>query len=248
MNLEVAVSPSISLTPHQISFFRAAGYMRLACPLEEPLVQRLRRKILEHVRKQVPPLRRLNGHVMRIDNLYDREGIFRETASHPLLLDALESLLGPNIVLTKNRHNHATLNRSGDTPPRLHRDILQWSRGLVTAIIYLDESDIEHGCTHIIPTSQYLPFVGTPNNGGTWMDEHSVYADLLDQAVPVPMKKGGILLLDSLAFHSVGWNRSRGTRMSFCFGYHAIDELSSVQDPTKVLLRGEKLYRGNDRF
>ena len=29
-------------------------------------------------------------------------------------------------------------------------------------------------------------------------------------------------------------------------GYHSVDELSDVPNPKRVLVRGERIYRGND--
>jgi len=79
------------------------------------------------------------------------------------------------------------------------------------------------------------------------MDEHSVFRDLIRQRVPVPMEVGGVLLLDSLVFHTAGDNRTRESRRSVCCAYHSVDELSGVEaDPKKILVCGEKLYRGND--
>lgn len=196
----------------------------------------------------VPPLRRnAAGHVTRVDQVIGRDPVFRQVFTSAPIVHPLTSLLGPNLELTLNRHNHGTFNRRGDTPVRLHRDVLQWSRSVVTVIAYLDPADQQTGCTHVIPGSQMLPFVGTPNNGGTWMDEHSVYADLINQELPVPMRQGGVLLLDSLAFHTAGENSTGATRASICCGYHSVDELSGVSaDPKKLLVAGERLYRGND--
>jgi phytanoyl-CoA hydroxylase len=149
--------------------------------------------------------------------------------------------------MLKNRHNHASISPKYSDPPRLHRDVLQWSRSIVTVIVYLEETTLENGCTHIIPGSHYLPFVGTPNNGGTWMDEHSVYFDLLNQSLPVPMTSGGILFFDGLTFHGVGVNTTDNTRMSVTMAYHSVDELCKGDiNSYQLLVRGDRIYKGND--
>ncbi len=196
----------------------------------------------------VGPLRRNEAsRVTRLDSILNRDPVFMEVFTSETILQPLKSLLGPNIELVLNRHNHATFNRSGEAVTRLHRDVLQWSRAVVTVIVYIDTATPETGCTRLVPGSHFLPYVGTPNNGGTWMDEHSVFADLIDQAVPIPMSKGGVLLLDSLVFHTAGQNCTPSTRLSVCCAYHSVDELSGVaSDPKKLLVCGERLYRGND--
>lgn len=236
------------LSQEQVRFFRHCGFLKLGETLAPHLVGRVREAIEAQASAGVGPLRRDEaGRVTRLDGIFDRDPAFAEVFTSDTILQPLKSLLGPNIELVLNRHNHATFNRSGEAVTRLHRDVLQWSRAVVTAIVYLEPATEETGCTHVIPGSHFLPYVGTPNNGGTWMDEHSVFADLMGQAVPVPMPEGGVLLLDSLVFHTAGRNRTPSTRLSACCAYHSVDELSGVEsDPQKILVCGERLYRGND--
>ena len=61
------------------------------------------------------------------------------------------------------------------------------------------------------------------------------------------MKIGGILVFDSLAFHSVGINVTNKTRRSIAIGYTSVDELLPVQDNTyREVVLGERLYRGSE--
>ncbi len=245
----MTASASSHLSTEQVRFFRHSGYLKAPAPLSAEATARLRQAVLDEARSDAEDLTKDEaGRVARIPGIYQRLAACRELCASEVLLGPLASLLGPNIELVLNRHNHATFNYRTSARPRLHRDILQWTRSVVTAIVYLEPSTLASGCTEIIPGSQYLPFVGTPNNGGTWMDEHSVYADLLGQALPVEMPAGGILFFDSLAFHGVGVNTTDDSRMSIALGFHSVDELNRATDATRVLLRGERLYRGNDRL
>jgi ectoine hydroxylase-related dioxygenase (phytanoyl-CoA dioxygenase family) len=237
------------LSSNQSSFFRRAGYLKLRGLVPKQLIEDVRSAIDEELIARKPPFK-VNeaGDIYRLDSLYQRGETFKKLMTLAPLLDSVESLVGPNIELTLNRHNHLAVNAPGETIDRLHRDVLQWTRCIVTAIFYLEDAAPANGCTLILPTSQYLPFVGTPNNGGTWMDEHSVFNDLAEQAVPIHAEKGDILLFDSLAFHTTGKNNSRLTRMSIAAGYHSVDELDGIQQHEKrVLVRGQRIYRGNDR-
>lgn len=232
---------------HEIDFFRRAGYLKFDAMYSDEEVECLRGAITDQCEQGIEPclIDSLN-RVYRLNSIFDRNTIFRNALTKKELLDILESLVGPNIEFLKNRHNHATINRSQDTHYRLHRDILQWSRGLVSVIVYLDDASVDSGATHIIPTSQYLPYVGTPNNGGTWMDEHHIFATLLKQSVQVEVQKGGVLIFDSLAFHSVGQNKGVDTRMSMVAGFTSVDELYPIADNSlREIVRGERLYRGS---
>jgi ectoine hydroxylase-related dioxygenase (phytanoyl-CoA dioxygenase family) len=167
---------------------------------------------------------------------------------HSAILEPLRSLLGQHIVFVTNRHNCAILHPSmGTEIPRLHRDILQWSRPLVTVLVYLQDSSEESGCTQIVPGSHLIPFVESTQTGGTWMDEHEQYSDLLEQALPIPMPSGGVLALDATAFHSAGRNRSSDSRMCVALAYRSVDELDAhSRQQRAVLVSGEFVYRGND--
>ena len=69
---------------------------------------------------------------------------------------------------------------------------------------------------------------------------------LLDQSVPVPMPAGGLLAIDSMIMHAPGLNTTPGSRMSMTVGYHSVDELMRVENSARVLVRGERIYTGND--
>jgi ectoine hydroxylase-related dioxygenase (phytanoyl-CoA dioxygenase family) len=237
----------------QARFFRSAGYFRLLDVLDGEQTAALRRFVLqekcfedEHRRE------RGEGEAVKLYGLYDRNPELVQTLiTNPKLIDVLQALLGPNIVFVKNRHNHTTVNDANGTKgeARLHRDILQPTRGLVTVAFYLEASTIENGCTNILPGSHELPYVGVPqpNGGGTWMDEHEEYDGLGNQALAVPMPEGSVLLFNGLAFHSVGQNRSDRTRISMTFGFRAVDELEHNPDFNReILVSGQYLYRGND--
>lgn len=242
------------LTHEQVRFFRDVGYYKLGGILEPVDISLLRNFVrAETTAKQQGRLIQESGSAaVKLYGLYDRNpGLIHSLLTKPALLEPLQSLLGPSVVFVKNRHNHATVNNAEATKSeaRLHRDILQPTRGLITAAVYLEDATVANGCTHVVPGSQNLPFVGVPqeNGGGTWMDEHDEYAGLGEQALPVPMAAGSVLLFDGLAFHSVGQNRGDGTRASITLGFRAVDELDFTPDDTRqILVSGEQLYRGND--
>lgn len=245
--LEASQIPPTLMTERQVLFFRYTGFFRSEQTFPPHDVEKIKATLENAFAAGVEPVRRdTTGQIIRLSHLFERDPLFREVYRSPLLLGPLQSLLGPNIEFVLNRHNHATVNTLENKSVRLHRDVLQWSRPVVTAIVYLEEALLDTGCTYIVPTSNFLPFVGTPNNGGTWMDEHHVYSDLQAQAIPIPVPAGGILFFDSLAFHAAGENHSSISRIAISGAYHSIDELNIQQDdPNRVLVLGERLYRGD---
>jgi hypothetical protein len=228
--------------------FRRTGFLRARRVVNPELVDWMRHVVLRDLGEKRQPFRTdANGNPIRLDAISRRDPVFVEALRSPAVTDTLTNLLGPNIVLLQNRHNHATLNRRGDIPFRLHRDILQWSRPIVTVIIYIDDAPVERGCTHVVPGSHMEAYAGMPpdGGGGNWADDHAEYQHLLDQPVPVPMESGDVLVLDSLAFHSVGVNVTGESRMSTTFAMRSVDELDRASD-RHVLLSGNWIYKGND--
>src|SRR5262249_5677382 len=96
--------------------------------LPEGVVEALKETIRRHLCEEIAPVvRDRQGRAVRISNIWQREPVFQEVLTCSEVLDPLESLMGPNIELILNRHNHATLRLGGDSGSYMHRDILQWT-------------------------------------------------------------------------------------------------------------------------
>ena len=231
----------MALTPQEVQLFRHNGFIKLPTLLNDDLVDTLKGMALKNIREEVEPVaRNKDGRVTRISDLWGRGGIFQETIVCDEILDPLESLLGPNIDFVRNRHNHVYLrDRDSTASLELHRDVRHWSRTIVTVLVYLEDTHLENGCTHVVPGSHILPDFVDLNDGDP------LHQIALDQVIPVPMKAGGLLAIDSMIIHSAGKNQTDGTRMSMTLGYHTVDELS-LDNPKRVLVRGERIYKGND--
>ncbi len=242
-----------TLSHEQARHFRSQGYHKLPAIFSGNQVAELREFVASEADKERTLGRAIGAPVMKLYGLYARNpDLMGQVIRSSRLTGALQSILGPNVAFITNRHNHATINdKKGEPAEGLHRDILQPTRGLVTAAVYLQDSTIENGATRIIPGSQNMPFVGVPqaNGGGTWMAEHEEYTGLEDQALSVPMPEGGVLLFDGLAFHGIGANASGDSRMSITLGFRAIDELDYRPDTERqIVVAGNQIYRGNDQL
>jgi phytanoyl-CoA hydroxylase len=234
------------LTLYQVNHFRQSGYLLLPGRLPGLVVRNLRDAIIADVGAEVEPVvRDQGGRVIRLSALLDRDPLFADVAGSPAVTGPLSDLLGPNILMIKNRHNHATMNFRSGKQDDFHRDNVQWSRGLLTIIFYLEDTTVENGCTQIIPSTHLLPGVsGLHRLADTdWISR----SGLLDQALPAPVLAGQMLAIDSTIFHRAGANGTDASRMSITIGYQSVDELDDSEDPTRVLISGERIYMGNDR-
>lgn len=239
--MAISQTHATALTPHQVQLFRHNGFLKLPNRLPKETVEQLKETISKNIENEIEPVvRDPNGTIVRISALVERDPIFLETASSPLVLDPLESLLGPNIELITNRHNHATLRTAAEYKENMHRDIKQWSRTIFTVLFYLEETTVENGCTVAVPGSHHFPSVQGR------LREHDWTQDVLEQAVPIPMPEGGMLVIDSMIMHGAGENKTQNTRTSMTIGYHSVDELWDLPNPKRILVRGDGIYGGND--
>ena len=85
---------------------------------------------------------RTPADIRRLSKILTREPVYMETASHPLILDTLESLLGPNIELLTNKHNHLMVRPPGSAAVPWHTGEEIYGPVLFTALIYLEESKV----------------------------------------------------------------------------------------------------------
>lgn len=238
----------------QRAFFQLNGYLVAGGVIPSAIIDRVRSAARREIDQRVRPYRLVGGSIARLDQLWDRDPVYREVIEHPPLLDCVEDLLGPNIEYLTRRHNHLTLNGSqhqvaGRGGSGLHRDSLQWSRPIVTVLVYLDDSTAETGATQLIPGSHnLLPYLGMPSDGGGGIQlaERDEYKGYAEQALICEVPRGGVLFFNSLLFHSAGVNRTSGERMSITLGYRSVDELQPSPPGYGHLVRGEAVYRGND--
>jgi ectoine hydroxylase-related dioxygenase (phytanoyl-CoA dioxygenase family) len=234
------------LTLYQENHFRQSGYLILPGKLPKVVVRKLREAIIADVESETEPVvRNDKGRVIRLSTLLDRDALFSNVAGSPAVTGPLSDLLGPNILMIKNRHNHATMNFRSGKQDDFHRDNVQWSRGLLTVIFYLEDTTVENGCTQVVPGTHLLPGVNSLHRlaDTDWISQSGV----LDQALPVPVRAGQMLAIDSTIFHRAGANSTDASRMSMTIGYQSVDELDDSEDPTRILITGERVYMGNDR-
>ena len=231
----------MELTPQEIQLFRHNGFIKFPTQLSIDHVEALKAAALKDMAEAVEPVVRQDGRIIRISAVWERGGIFRETITCGEILNPLASLLGSDIEFVLNRHNHVYLRDAGSSHSlALHRDVRHWSRTIATVLVYLEDTNLENGCTRVVPGSHHLPAFAN-------LKDNALQEIAASQAIPLPMPAGGLLAIDSMIIHSAGINHTDSTRMSMTLGYHSADELASEDTPKKVLVRGVRPYRGNDK-
>jgi phytanoyl-CoA hydroxylase len=152
--------------------------------------------------------------------------------TNPRILDAVGSLLGEEISASPNQHCRLKLplrgdpgtfgGRKGETmhaPTMWHQDAMTQmpqsdDTEVITCWIPLDDVEEIHGCLTVVPGLEYLETL-LP-----WPLDETTIESLEELAVPLPARKGDIVLLHKRVPHGSRLNRSDRVRWSFDFRYY----------------------------
>ncbi len=198
--------------------------------------------------------------------LLDYDLSFLDFARNPLILDMVEKIIGPDIILW-NMSFFAKPARKGRKTP-WHQDGEYWAidpLATCTVWIAVDDSTVENGCLRIIPgshKSQRLhPHTSNPSPDLTLSEELNASEFDENAAVDLTLEAGQLSLHDVYLFHESEPNLSdkprRGMTMRFMpatslfdrekesatyarFGKDGQEQLSIF------LMRGEDRHGGND--
>jgi len=231
-----------SLTPQQIAAFAAEGYLAPVPVMSEAEALRLR-ATLETIEAGM-------GGPLRGDIRHKAHLLFpflAELIRHPRILDAIEDLLGPDLLCW----NSNFFIKEADTPSFVswHQDSTYWglsSPDVVTAWVALTPSNLANGAMAVIPASHTMDQVPHRDT----FDRHNLLtrgqevAVEVDEgaAVPLVLRPGEMSLHHVRLVHGSPPNPSGDRRIGFAIRYI----------PTRIRqLEGEDsatLVRGTDRF
>jgi phytanoyl-CoA hydroxylase len=186
------------------------------------------------------------GVPRRIWSPTKRHAAFERTVADPRLLDALEQLIGPDILF-----HYSKLHMKG---PRVgtvvdwHQDFAFYphtNTDLVTAMVYLDDATTENACLRAVPGSHRRGLADHYVDG--YFRGKVTGADAPDptEAVALEAPAGSVVFIHCLLLHYSSPNRSDRYRRSFFAAYRAADAWpiyfgphASHNEPGVRLLRG----------
>ena len=157
----------------------------------------------------------------KIENTGSFSPLFRDLAAHPRLVPAIQTLLGPDLLLFRSTLMlKPALHGSAHG---LHQDSAYWPMeppSLVTCSIALNEATAENGCLKVVPGSHHL---GLRQWGAIARRQDAALTDTADDdladPIDVPLKAGSALLFHSLTVHGSGPNRSKQPRNTALYAY-----------------------------
>lgn len=164
-------------------------------------------------------------------------------ATHPAVLDAIESVLGPNILI----HSTSIFRK----PPRSgsyvswHQDGAYWGLNaplLTSAWIALTESTPANGCLRVVPGShrqRILPYKESPTADNLLVSGLEVAVEVDEnQAVDVVLAPGEMSLHQVDIIHGSSANRSEASRIGYAVRYVAPELSQALPHHAVVLARG----------
>jgi ectoine hydroxylase-related dioxygenase (phytanoyl-CoA dioxygenase family) len=159
----------------------------------------------------------------RIFSPYDQHPAFRDLAHDNRLVDAVESLIGPNINL-----QHSKLNMKPakvGSPVEWHQDMAYFPHtndDLVTTLIYLDDATQENGCLQVLPRrhTHYFNHSGPDGRFAGMITE-----DLSEFGTPrcLAAPAGSVIFMHCITPHSSLPNLSTRPRRTLIYEYRAND-------------------------
>ena len=219
------------LTTVEIGQYRDQGYLipgfRLAGDKVDRLRQALERLILDN--PDVRPEKLVSAHVVGADRGKNAEGVrghqdFLDLAKDPEILDLVEQVIGPDIILWGC---HVFCKPAGDgleTP--WHQDGQYWPiRPLANCTVWvaLDASTTENGCLRVIPRSHAarVTHAHLVEDRQDLVLNLRTVEDVFDQreAVDLELQPGQMSMHDVYMIHGAKVNRSTKRRAGVALRY-----------------------------
>ena len=238
----------MSITSDQISFFEEHGYLTGIDIRDDAQVQQTRGAFDALEAREGKEHCEIGLQGRHVD-----ERFIWELASHPKILDCIEGLMGPDIMVLST-HFFCKYPQTTQKFVAWHQDVTYW--GLeppeaLTAWYAIDDSDIENGCMRVISSSHRWGIVehGKSTQPGNLLSiNQAVQADVDEsQIVDLELKAGQISIHHGHAIHGSNPNTSDRRRCGLTLRYCA-PSVKPVRENSVGKPWPAVLARGEDRF
>lgn len=153
-----------------------------------------------------------------------KNAFWLELCRHPKVLDCVESVLGPDLILLMS---HLIVKRAEDgLPVAWHQDNTYWpsvhGTQVGTVWMAIDDTDRGNGCMQVIPCthSGYPDMEKIPTDGKDLLGlSVQVTDEMKANAIALEMKAGSLSLHDSFIVHGSDQNRSGRRRAAYTMRY-----------------------------
>lgn len=239
--------------------FAAEGYCLYHNVLEREETTALRTMLDEALAHPLPlPTEWHRGRASNMDRPgyvgepHTRDEGWLEICRHPRILDAVETVLGPNLILV---YSSVFIKLPNDVQVvDWHQDNNYWSSvhgtDVVTLWLAIDDADVGNCAMKVIPGSQrgHKELDTVPAGENQMLNKKvEVTAEMTASAVTLEMEAGSLSIHDSFILHASDANRSGRRRAGYTVRYCSTDTawVDTETHPIPVyLVRGQAGDRG----
>ena len=229
------------LTRRQVDFWHENGYL-------EPIPFAPEDEMAGYVSRLEVFERNFPEHIPKLDvKAHLLCGWVNELAQHPVILDVMEDLLGPDLLLTGAAFRIKP--PDGRTFAEWHQDsyVAAIKPFFCTATLAVSEYTAENGCLRFIPGSHRwgtLPMSDTGDANSILSRPYRVTCDFDEtQAVDVLMRPGELTLQHDHTIHGSRPNRSDARRIGLLADFTTPDaRKESGRRESAILVRGVDGY------
>ena len=171
-------------------------------------------------------------------DLYQRFPPFQSLATNPVILDALEEVLGPNILMYENSLVYKPSGKKNGVP--FHQDFISRPSEPLKYITWtaLDPVHEQNGCLRIIPGSHKNGFLKWHRVKGETHHDRIIPGQFDPSlAVNVVMGPGDVLIFNMLLVHGSDEVHIESPRRAFRVSYQNFDQIFSPR-ATPIVMRG----------
>jgi len=257
----MTTTASKGLSPSQIESYRAKGYVAVENVITDVELAEIDAVVEELVEASRTVASENDVYIMeeghsadtpklaRIQSPSKQHAVFERLSRHPLILDCVESLIGPDIRFQGEKLNLKTAEFGRAV--EWHQDFAFYPHtndSMLAVGVALDDCTLDNGCLLIVPGSHAVPILDHHQ------DDHFIGAILpsrgeidLGKAEPVEVKAGGISIHHVRALHGSEPNRSAKPRRLLLLQYAAVDAMplggvSDYDEFNALIVRGEPTY------
>ena len=221
------------------SFFDKNGYIKIDCVLAGKRLQQIQNEVDFMIKRSHKAGRRLEAHwggtwrehinvdgdkqarsVLSIHRVHEHSAALAQLMFDSNITDPVAAVVGSENLQLHHTLMHAKPPKIGAAFP-LHQDYDYFPHKLdtmVAATLYLDDSEADNGCLHIIPGSHEEGYIDHAHDGSHHLpvDEYPI-----ERAIPVPMKAGDLLIFSYYTIHGSSPNISEQWRRMLLFEFRS---------------------------
>jgi ectoine hydroxylase-related dioxygenase (phytanoyl-CoA dioxygenase family) len=222
------------LTQEQIDSFQQNGFLVLGKVLTDDELAELRgeydrvfaeanqtgkyNNLMVEFGAQEEKKRAAPRQMLQVMQMCERSLAYRRLLYDERILEVIETLMGPNIMLFHDQALFKPANTGGPIP--WHQDNAYWKcrpANLVSCWMTLDDAAFENGAMQMIPGSHLRPLIHPPAESSVALVEHKEIDE--SKRVVVELPAGGMMFHHCQTLHHTEPNTTDRQRRAFAIHY-----------------------------